>query len=66
VIDKPALMIAAADDWALPVDFTEGMELLLPQLEKHIIPDAAHWLQQEKPAEVNAILIPWLQKSFAA
>ena len=66
VIDKPALMIAAADDWALPVDFTEGMETLLPQLEKHIIPDAAHWLQQEKPSEVTAILVPWLEHNFAA
>jgi pimeloyl-ACP methyl ester carboxylesterase len=66
VVDKPALMIAAADDWALPVDFTEGMEDLLPQLEKHIVPDAAHWLQQEKPDEVNAILVPWLQRNFGA
>jgi soluble epoxide hydrolase/lipid-phosphate phosphatase len=65
VIDKPALMIAAADDWALPVDFTEGMDQLLPQLEMHVIPDAAHWLQQEKPAEVNALLVPWLQRHFA-
>ena len=64
VIDKPALMIAAADDWALPVDFTEGMETLLPQLEKHIIPDAAHWLQQEKPDEVSELLTGWLRRNF--
>lgn len=54
VVDKPALMIAAADDWSLPPSFTEGMDRLLPQLELHVIDDAAHWLQQEKPAEVNA------------
>jgi pimeloyl-ACP methyl ester carboxylesterase len=63
--DKPALMISAADDWFLPPDFTEGMEDLLPQLEKHVIPDAAHWLQQEKPEEVNALLVPWLVRNFA-
>jgi soluble epoxide hydrolase/lipid-phosphate phosphatase len=62
--DKPALMICAADDWFLPPDFTEGMEELLPQLEKHVIPDAAHWLQQEKPGEVNALLLPWLTRNF--
>jgi pimeloyl-ACP methyl ester carboxylesterase len=61
--DKPALMICAADDWFLPPDFTEGMEELLPQLEKHVIPDAAHWLQQEKPEEVNALLVPWLERN---
>ena len=40
------------------------MEQLLPALEKHVIPDAGHWLQQERPAEVNALLIPWLERSF--
>ena len=64
VVDKPALMISAADDFFLPPDFTEGMEQLLPQLEKHVIADAGHWLQQERPAEVNALLIPWLERSF--
>jgi pimeloyl-ACP methyl ester carboxylesterase len=64
VIDKPALMISAADDFFLPPDFTEGMEQLLPQLEKHVIPDAGHWLQQERPAEVNALLLPWLERNF--
>jgi pimeloyl-ACP methyl ester carboxylesterase len=64
--DKPALMISAADDWFLPPDYTEGMEQLLPALEKHVIPDAGHWLQQERPAEVNALLIPWLKRNFAA
>jgi pimeloyl-ACP methyl ester carboxylesterase len=64
VVDKPALMISAADDFFLPPDFTEGMEQLLPQLEKHVIPDAGHWLQQERPAEVNALLLPWLERHF--
>jgi pimeloyl-ACP methyl ester carboxylesterase len=63
--DKPALMICAEHDWFLPPDFTEGMEDLLPQLEKHVIPAAAHWLQQEKPDEVNALLVPWLARHFA-
>jgi pimeloyl-ACP methyl ester carboxylesterase len=64
VIDKPALMIAAGDDLFLPPDFTEGMEELLPRLEKHVIPDAAHWVQQEKPDEVNALLLSWLERNF--
>jgi pimeloyl-ACP methyl ester carboxylesterase len=63
-IDKPALMISAADDWFFPAGSTEGMGDLLPQLEEHVIADAGHWLQQEKPAEVNALLVPWLQRSF--
>jgi soluble epoxide hydrolase / lipid-phosphate phosphatase len=62
VIDKPALMISAADDWFFPRGATDGMEQLLPQLEKHVIPDAGHWLQQEKPDAVNALLVPWLER----
>jgi soluble epoxide hydrolase/lipid-phosphate phosphatase len=65
VVDKPALMICAADDWFMPPDYTEGMEELLPQLEKHVIPDVGHWVQQEKPDEVNALLVPWLARNFA-
>jgi pimeloyl-ACP methyl ester carboxylesterase len=57
-------MIAAGDDLFLPPDFTEGMEELLPRLEKHVIPDAAHWVQQEKPDEVNALLLSWLERNF--
>jgi soluble epoxide hydrolase / lipid-phosphate phosphatase len=64
VVDKPALMISAADDWFFPRGATDGMEELLPQVEKHVIPEAGHWLQQEKPDEVNALLVPWLERSF--
>ncbi|MBS0362325.1 MAG: alpha/beta hydrolase [Proteobacteria bacterium] len=27
----------------------------------HVLKDCGHWTQQERPAEVNAILIPWLK-----
>jgi len=64
-IDKPALMISAADDWFFPRGATSGMDDVLPALETHVIPNAAHWLQQEKPEEVNAILVPWLERAFA-
>ncbi len=65
VIDKPTLMISAGDDWFFAAEATDGLEALLPQVEKHVIPDAGHWLQQEKPDEVNAILVPWLQRNFS-
>lgn len=64
VIDKPALTISSADDWFFIRGSTDGLEALLPQIEKHEIEDAAHSIQQEKPAEVNALLVPWLQRNF--
>lgn len=63
VIDKPALMINAADDWLSP-GTSEGMSALLPQLEERTIDDVAHWAQQEKPAAVSAILLSWLHRTF--
>jgi pimeloyl-ACP methyl ester carboxylesterase len=60
VIDKPALMISASDDWFFPRGATDGMEELLPQVRKHVVADAGHWLQQERPDEVNALLLEWL------
>jgi pimeloyl-ACP methyl ester carboxylesterase len=65
VIDKPALMISSADDWFFMRGSTDGLEELLPQIEKHEILDAAHSIQQEKPAEVNELLVSWLTKNFA-
>jgi soluble epoxide hydrolase / lipid-phosphate phosphatase len=66
VVDKPALMISAADDWFFPRGATDGMAELLPQLELHVIEDVAHWIQQEKPDEVNALLVPWLERNFGS
>jgi pimeloyl-ACP methyl ester carboxylesterase len=64
VINRPALMISAEDDWFFPAGATEGLDAFLPQIEDHEIPDAGHWLQQEKPAEVNALLTAWLKRNF--
>lgn len=65
-IDKPAVMISAADDWFFARGSNDGIERFVPRVETHVIPDAAHWLQQEKPAEVNAILLPWLRAVASA
>jgi pimeloyl-ACP methyl ester carboxylesterase len=65
IIDKPALMISSADDWFFMRGSTDGLEDLLPQIEKHEIQGAAHSIQQEKPAEVNELLISWLTRNFA-
>ena len=32
--------------------------------EKVLIKDCGHWTQQEKPDELNRILIGWLKKRF--
>jgi microsomal epoxide hydrolase/non-specific protein-tyrosine kinase len=53
------------DDFALPPAMAEGMEARVPKVEKVLIRDCGHWTQQEKPAELNRILVDWLRRHFA-
>ena len=61
----PALMIMAENDLVLPPSMADGMEKLVPDLEKHLVRDSGHWTQQEKPDEVSAILIQWRKRRFS-
>lgn len=60
----PSLMIMAELDPVQPPSATQGMESLVPDLEKHLIRDCGHWTQEEKPDEVSATLIEWRKRRF--
>jgi non-specific protein-tyrosine kinase len=60
----PSLMIMAENDAVLPPSAADGMEKLVPDLEKYLVKDSGHWTQQEKPDEVSAKLIEWRRKRF--
>ena len=37
------------------------MRTRVPNLQvAEVLPGCGHWTQQERPAEVNALLLPWL------
>jgi pimeloyl-ACP methyl ester carboxylesterase len=57
----PCLMVTAADDPVLPPKFADGMEKYIPNLKRHNLEACGHWSQQEKPEEVNRVLIEWLR-----
>ena len=65
-IEQPAYFIAGDRDGAYNMfgadqDPLEIMRRFVPNLEDaHILPGCGHWTQQERPAEVNALLVPWL------
>jgi pimeloyl-ACP methyl ester carboxylesterase len=63
-VEQPALMIMAEHDAVLPPSLADGMEQYVPDLEKVLIQDSGHWTQQEKPAEVNAAIVDWLDRRF--
>ena len=38
------------------------MKMFAPRVEGHILEGVGHWTQQERPEEVNALLIDWIQR----
>lgn len=64
IVRVPSLMIMAENDAVLPPSAADGMEKLVPDLEKYLVRDSGHWTQQEQPAEVSAKLIEWRKKRF--
>lgn len=62
-IDKPALFIQAADDFFLAPDKRDLTDQLVTNLERHVVARCGHWIQQERSAQVNALLVQWLCES---
>ena len=65
-IEQPCLYIGAENDVVLPPSSADGIEALVPNIDKHTIKDCGHWTQQEKPEEFNRVLIDWLKSTFGA
>jgi len=62
--DLPCLMITAEKDAVLTPAMAEPMPLLIGDLEMHMVQGSGHWTQQEKPAEVNRLILDWLDRRF--
>lgn len=58
----PTLMIWGEEDAALNIRCTEGTEAWVPDFTLHRLPGVSHWVQQEAPEAVNAILGDWLDR----
>jgi epoxide hydrolase 4 len=59
-IDTPTLMIWGEEDSALNIQCTRGTEEWVPNFTLHRLPKVSHWVQQEAPEKVNALLAEWL------
>jgi epoxide hydrolase 4 len=61
-IDTPTLMIWGEEDTALNIHCTDGTEAWVPRLTLHRLPGVSHWVQQEAPEQVNALITAWLDQ----
>lgn len=59
-IDVPTLVLWGEQDTALGRETLLGTEDYVSDLTLRFIPDASHWVQQEAPETVNAMLEAWL------
>ena len=60
---QPALFVAGEVDAVITMyrEAFDAMEETVPNLRKKVLlPGAGHWIQQERPAEVNKLLIEFL------
>jgi len=59
-IERPTLMIWGEQDAALGLETTYGTEEYVRDLTLRYLPGVSHWVQQEAPEKVNAMLEAWL------
>lgn len=64
VIMQPSLWIGAELDAFLPPSGADGMEEIVPNLEKAILKNCGHWVMLEQPQALNRILLEWLARNF--
>jgi len=62
----PVLVICGDGDRLTPPECSQEIAQLVPQSELVWIEACGHMLTMEKPAEVNAALMPWLQRQLKA
>jgi len=60
LVDTPTLMIWGEEDVALSKETTDGTDEYVHDLTLRFLPGVSHWVQQEAPEEVNAMLAAWL------
>ncbi|MDE1169536.1 MAG: alpha/beta hydrolase [Pseudomonas sp.] len=66
IVEQPALFLLGDQD---PVGVLEAHTLKrmperVPHLEQHLIAECGHWIQSEKPDEVNHFLLAFLARTY--
>jgi pimeloyl-ACP methyl ester carboxylesterase len=66
-IEQPCLFIGGSRDPATTLfgaveDPVALMRMFAPKVEGHVLQGVGHWTQQERPEEVNKLLIDWLKR----
>ncbi len=61
-IEIPTLFIGAADDVVIAPEHIEAMKPLVTDLTLEMLEPCGHWTQQERPEDVNRLIINWVTR----
>jgi pimeloyl-ACP methyl ester carboxylesterase len=61
MIETPTLMCWGEDDMALTKETTYGTDKWVRDFTIRYLPRISHWVQQDAPAEVNAMIKAFIQ-----
>ena len=61
MIEVPTLMLWGEDDMALSIETTFGTEDYVSDLTLRYFPGISHWVQQDAPEAVNAMVEAFLK-----
>lgn len=61
IIKIPALVIGGKDDGAINPGVFRGLEQIVPNAELHMLDDCSHWVQQDRPEDVNRLMKKFLE-----
>jgi pimeloyl-ACP methyl ester carboxylesterase len=61
-IEQPVLLIVGAEDAITPVEEMRSMAAALPAGRLSVIADAGHMAPMERPEEVNAAIVEFLER----
>jgi epoxide hydrolase 4 len=60
MVHTDTLVIWGENDLALDIHLLDGIDQWVPRLTLRRLPGISHWVQQDAPDEVNALLTDWL------
>lgn len=60
-LDTPTLMLWGEEDVALGKELTFGTDKLVSDFTIRYLPQVSHWVQQEAPETVNAMIKAWIE-----
>lgn len=62
-IAVPTLVVWGEEDPVLPISLTADMHRIIPNIRLKFVPDAGHFVHEEQPEAVNALLLDFLSES---